>query len=1038
MISISEPFIRRPVGTILLSIGLFLIGVVAYIFLPVASLPNVDFPVILVSALRPGAEPAVMAATIAAPLERHLGQIASVEQMNSTNSLGTTMIQLQFASGRSVDHAGRDVQAAISAAATDLPNDLPLRPAFRKINSSTIPIYVLALTSTTMTTSAIYDIADTILLQRLSQVPGVGRVTVTGSDQPAVRVALDTTALARAGISSDDVRAAIVNANPIGPIGALNGASQSEVLGMNRQMRSAAEFGDIVLRSANGNFLRLSDVAGIRDSVRNVRSLAWVNNRPAVVIQIEKQSDANVLDTIDHIKALMPELKSRIPASIEILPMVDLTRGIRAGVLDMEYTLIAAVILMMLLVAAFLRRLAPTIAAGVSVPLTLAGTSCALWIAGYSINNLSLIALTISVGFIVDDAIVMIENMSRNLELGRVPYHAARHGAKQIGFTVVSISLSLLAVFMPLLFMDGFAGQLLREFSLTLTFTIIISMLISLTVTPMICAHFITERRGDRARRLDRVMDGAMARVVAFYQRTLRGALLHPWATLVVFVATIGLTVVLYVAIPKAFFPAGDSGFIYGVTRASPDISFQALTSLQQDVAGIVGADPAVATLGSLIGNQGTNSGILLITLKPASERGDVSTQEVMERLRERISRLPNIRLFMVPISDLPNPRQSDSQYQYTLRSVDQAALQEWAPIVAKRMESIEGVVDVSNEQNNNSGMQLQLAIDRDLASRLGVRTSDIDNALNNAFSQRQIATIYTPRNQYMVVLETDPAFQHDPADLDRIFVAGANNAQVPLSALVRPSRDVAQLTVFHSQSLPSVTISFNLRGNTQLDAATASIERAVAELHLPEGIRGGFDGLAAQSSQATARLPVLFLMAVLTMYIVLGVLYESLAHPFTIISTLPSATAGALCALELTNTPMSVVAFVGTILVIGIVKKNGIMIVDFALEAERKQDLSSLDAILDACRTRFRPILMTTLATIFASIPLVVASGPGAELRRPLGIAVIGGLLVSQILTLYTTPVIYVLIDRLRLWRRRRRMARATGSGSVAGPRQA
>jgi multidrug efflux pump len=1011
-ISISEPFIRRPVGTTLLAIGLFLIGIVAYEFLPVASVPNVDFPSIRVSASRPGADPSVMAATVAAPLERRLGEIAGISQITSTSSLGSTSIQLQFAIGRDIDRAARDVEAAINASLADLPSDLPALPRFRKANPAAAPVFVLALTSKTISTGALYDVADTIIAQRISQVPGVGEVTVSGADQPAVRVALNPVALSNAGIATDDVRNAIVNANPLGPVGIFNGGRQSETLGLNRQMRTAAEFRDIIVKSSGGNFVRLSDVAEVEDSVRNARSIAWFNKQPAVLIQITKQGDANVIDTVDRVREMIPDLKQWIQAGVEISILTDRTGTIRASVEDMQLTLLATVVLVMVVVFVFLRRITPTIAAGVSVPLALAGTCAGMWLAGFSIDNLSLMALAISVGFVVDDAIVMIENMYRNLEHGMAPYPAAVEGAKQIGFTVLSISLSLVAAFTPLIFMDGVVGRLLREFSLTLAFAIAVSTVVSLTITPMICAHYIKAATSDDATWFDRIIEGTLSRIVAFYARTLRTVLRFPFATLLVFFATIALTVTLYIKTPKAYFPIDDSGFIVGSTRASADVSFQYMEGLQQRIADIVMADPAVASIGSILGGS-VNRGTMYISLKPAAERAGLTTQLAIERLRKSLSAVAGIRLFMVPAQDIrAGGRQSDSNYQYTLSSTDLELLQKWAPLVAKRMETVEGINDVSSDRDPG-GLQLKLAIDRKTAASLGVQVQDIDNALNNAFSQRQISIVYTQRNQYQVVLETDPRFQTDPSDLQRIFVAGANDSQIPLSALVHTQRDLAPLAVTHTQSFPSTTVSFNVVDDVPLEIATSNIQRAVDELHMPEGIRGSFDGNAGDFNKTASHQPLLILGALVAMYIVLGVLYESLVHPLTIISTLPSAGLGALLALQITNTPLTIIAFVGIILLIGIVKKNGIMIVDFALDAERHRGLSSAEAIFEACSVRFRPILMTTMAALFAGIPLVLAAGPGTELRRPLGITIIGGLFVSQVLTLYTTPVIYLLIDR-------------------------
>src|SRR6195952_2866975 len=1024
MASISEPFIRRPVGTTLLAIGLFLIGVVAYIFLPVASVPNVDFPSIRVSASRPGADPSVMAATVAAPLERRPGEISGIDQITSTSTLGTTSIQLQFAIGRDIDRAARDVQAAINASLADLPSDLPSLPRFRKANPAAAPVFVLALTSKTISPSAIYDVADTVIAQRISQVPGVGEVTVTGADQPAVRIALNPVALSNAGIATDDVRTALVNANPIGPVGIFNGGRQSETLSVNKQMRTAAEFRDILIKSSSGSFVRLSDVADVEDSVRNSRSIAWFNKQPAVLIQITKQGDANVIDTVDRVRAMIPEIKKLIPASIDISVLTDRTGTIRASVEDMERTLGATALLVMIVVFVFLRRITPTIAAGISVPLALAGTCAGMWLAGFSIDNLSLMALAISVGFVVDDAIVMIENMYRNLEHGMPPYQAALEGARQIGFTVLSISLSLIAAFTPLIFMDGIVGRLLREFSLTLTFAIVVSTVVSLTITPMICAHYIKATTSNDATWFDRLIEGSLSRMVAFYARTLHTVLGFPFLTLVVFFATIALTVTLYIKTPQGYFPVDDSGFVIGATRASADTSFQSMLGLQQQLADIVMADPAVAGIGSSLGGgvNGSNRGFMFISLKPPAERGGLTTALVIDRLRKNLGQVAGIRLFMFAAQDIrTGGRQSDSDYQYTLSSTDLDLLQKWAPLVAKRMETVEGITDVSSDRDPG-GLQLSLVIDRKTASSLGVRVQDIDNALNNAFAQRQISIVYTQRNQYMVVLEIDPRFQADPSNLERIYVAGANDVQVPLSALVHYQRGLAALAVYHSQSFPSTTVSFNLLPDVPLEVATSNIQRAVDELHMPEGIRGSFDGSAGDFNKSSGRQPLLILGALVAMYIVLGVLYESLAHPLTIISTLPSAGLGALLALQGTNTPLTVIAFIGIILLIGIVKKNGIMMVDFALDAERHRGLSSAEAIFEACSVRFRPILMTTMAAAFAGIPLVIATGPGTELRRPLGITIIGGLFVSQIMTLYTTPVIYLLIDRYRqmTWRQR------------------
>jgi multidrug efflux pump len=1020
MRSFSEPFILRPVGTILLAIGLLLTGLVAYLALPVASMPSVDFPVIRVSASRPGADPTVMASTVAAPLERRLGEIAGINQITSTSSLGSTSIVLQFDLGRDIDRAARDVQAAINASISDLPSDLPTLPRFRKANPSATPVLIVALTSKTLPPSALYDIADTVLIQRISQIPGVGEVTVSGAEQPAVRVRLNPGALASAGISSETVRAAIVNANSMTPVGAFEGGRQSETISTNRQMRVAAEFRDIIVKSANGNVVRLSDIAEVDDAVRNTRSAAWFNKEPSVLLTITKQSDANVIETVDQVKALLPEIRQWVPAGVDFTIFSDRTGSIRASVLDMQFTLLAAAMLVMMVVFVFVRRLTPTIAAGVSVPLALAGTFAGMWLAGFSVNNLSLMALVISVGFVVDDAIVMIENMYRNLEEGMSPFEAAREGAKQIGFTVLAISLSLIAAFAPLMFMEGVVGRLFREFSVTLAFAIVVSTVVSLSVTPMICAHHIREGLSDRATWFDRVVEGVLRPTIDFYGRTLRAVLRFPVLTMLVFVATIAATVTLYVKVPKGYFPSDDSGLIIGGTRASPDVSFSGMLALQQQVADIVLGDPAVAALGSSLGGTGgwgsQNRGRMFIALKPLAERdNNVTTQQVIDRLRRKLFPLPGMRLYMFAAQDVrTGGRQSDSDYQFSLISADLDLLEKWTPIVAKQLETVEGITDVSSSRETG-GLQLSLKIDRQAASSLGVRAQDIDNALNNAFAQRQISTIYTQRNYYRVVIEVDPDLQRDPSNLARIYVNGAGGAQVPLSAVVRYERTLAPLAVYHQGQFPTQTISFATEEGVALQTATRNILEAVAELHMPEGIRGGFEGSARDFGTASARQPLLILGALIAVYIVLGVLYESLLHPLTIISTLPSAGLGALLALQLTNTPLTVIAFIGIILLIGIVKKNGIMIVDFALERERKHGLDPATAVFEASIVRFRPILMTTLAALLAAVPLVVATGPGTELRRPLGITIIGGLIVSQVLTLYTTPVIYLLMDRLK-----------------------
>ena len=1014
----SYPFIRRPIGTTLMAIGIFLAGVVAYRFLPVASLPNVEFPTIFVTANLPGADPNIMAATVAAPLERRLGEIAGVTELTSVSSLGNSRIIIQFDLSRSADGAARDVQAALNAALSDLPTDMPTLPTFRKVNPSAAPILILALTSKTMQPSAIYDAADSVIAQRLSQVDGVADVTVAGSEQPAIRVRVDPKRLAAMGVGLEDVRTAIANSNAVGPLGSFDGPERATTIGINDQLTVASQYDPVVVKTVNGDVIRLSDIASIRPSVRNSRSAGWYNLQPSVLLIITKQGDANVIETIDRIYKLLPQLRQWVPAALDISVLADRTQTIRASVNDMQLTLGATIILVMLVVAMFLRRIAPTVAAGVTVPLALFGTAAAMWLAGFSIDNLSLMALAVSVGFVVDDAIVMIENVFRNLESGLSPLRATLQGARQIGFTVVSISVSLIAAFIPLLFMGGIVGRLFREFSVTLAFAIAVSTFVSLSVTPMICAYFVRKLPSPDATWLDRLVEGVMARMIRFYDRTLGFVLENRGLTLIVFFATIALTVGLFIKVPKGYFPQDDTGLIFGGTEASTDISFEQMEKLQLEAMKIVLADPAVAGLGSSVGasnfNASVNQGRMFISLKPLAERGGVSTARVVARLRARLNHISGIRVFMVPAQDLRvGGRQSNSQYQFTLWSPDFAALQEWVPKVLERVKAIPGLVDVTTDREQG-GLQANVVIDRDAAARLGVRITDIDNALNDAFSQRQISTIYGARNQYRVILEVDPQYTRDPNNLSTIYVAGAGGEQVPLSAVAHVVRGIAPLVLNHQGQFPAVTITYNLSPGVPLETATAAIQQAVAEMHLPDSIRTDFAGDVQAFRQSMGAQPLLIAAALIAVYIVLGVLYESLAHPLTIISTLPSAGLGALLALQVSGTELTVIAFIGIILLIGIVKKNGIMMVDFALDAERRRGLPPLRAIHEACLERFRPILMTTLAAMLGALPLVIAAGPGSELRRPLGITIIGGLLVSQVLTLYTTPVIYLLLDRL------------------------
>jgi multidrug efflux pump len=1016
--SISEPFIRRPIATSLLAIGLMLAGLVAYRVLPVAPLPQVDFPTINVQANYPGVDPETAATSLAAPLERRFANIAGVNEITSVSQLNGTTITLQFDLSRDINAAARDIQASINASQNELPPGLPNPPSYRKANPNDSPVLILAMTSDAVPLSEIYNEATELLVPALSQVPGVSQVGVGGGAKSAVRVQVDPAALAAMGLSIDNVRTVLQGQNKDEPKGAIDGNIVSFTVNTNDQLFTAADYKNLIIGQRNGVPITLSAVGHVLDATEDRLQAAWFNSKRAVVLFVRKQADANVVETVDRIKEILPQLRRWLPPAIHLDIQSDRTLTIRASVADVQTSLLISVGLVVMVCFLFLRRISTTFIACTAVPLSLAGTFAAMYLLNFSLDNISLMALTISVGFVVDDAIVVIENIVRHAEQGLSPMEATFRGARQIGFTVLSMSISLVAVFIPLLFMGGIIGRQFHEFSVTLSVAILVSGVVSLTVTPMLCSRLIKEERSGRPNgRFYRATEGVFNGMLGFYARSLRWVLKHSFLMLLVTVVTIGLTIWLYGIVPKGFFPQQDTGSIMGITEGAQDISFDLMVQKQNQITDIVKRDPAVASVTSAIGSGGggsSNQGRMFITLKPRSERQDNATQ-VVARLRAKTLRIPGIGSFFQAAQDIKvGGRATKGQYIYSLVSTDQNELNTWVPKLMARLQKDSKLKDLTTDQQQR-GLQSDVVVDRKKAAQLGIQPQQVDSALYSAFGQRQVSVMYTERNQFHVVLEALPEYLKDPTALDKIYVTGAHGIVVPLSAIAHFQTSNTPTAINHQGQFPAVTFSFNLDQGTSLKEATDAIDRAAAAIRMPDDIRGSFQGTAQVFQDSLSSEPVLILTAIIAVYIVLGVLYESFIHPITILSTLPSAGLGALLALLICQVELSIVSIIGIILLIGIVKKNAIMMVDFALESERDQGLTPAEAIYQACIVRFRPIMMTTLAAMFGAVPLALGQGDGSEIRKPLGVAIIGGLIVSQLLTLYTTPIIYLYLDRLR-----------------------